>query len=435
MRSAVLPIALAISAGACKKLAPPPGPEPAASASATPKAAGPPRCAPVSTEPPFVLGPQDTGRVALANADASDPPRDDLVPFAAEVGDGVAWEGGFAVGALHESETKLALSVVTLDKTGHNVKVIPLGIAHGDVDPPRLFAEGATLAAGVLEPDVNGRSLRLAKIANGAVTWGATLHEQPGESQAYDIALGEKKGVVVWDEDGPSASIIQVSTVDAATLANATPPRTISRAAADADSPRLAARPSGYWLAYVARAPASPSLEAGAADFIAEDIGFRWIEVVPLDANGSPTGPARAATPRDGHVMVFDFAPAPEGGALIVYRSDDTPAGSAGGEVMRVLVHPASIEPPSTLVREDVGPGAPNVLPGWIAVLDAADTTRLAPLTALGELAAPLNAEPDIGAGEPVASSGNRLLVARPQGRAVRLIVLECRPDIDAGAH
>ena len=149
--------------------------------------------------------------MAIANADASDPPRDDLVPFAAEVGDGVAWEGGFAVGALHESETKLALSVVTLDKTGHNVKVIPLGIAHGDVDPPRIFAQGATLAAGVLEPDVNGRSLRLAKIANGAVTWGATLHEQFGESQAYDIALGEKKGVVVWDEDGFSASVCRTT--------------------------------------------------------------------------------------------------------------------------------------------------------------------------------------------------------------------------------
>jgi len=424
----VLPVALALVAAACKKSPPPPSPEAVEATDAPPTIAAPPRCAPVSPDAPFVLGPEDTGR-----ADAAGQGPDDILPFAVEVGDGVAYEGGFAVGVLHESESKLAFSVVTLDKNGKNAKIVPLGITHGDVDPPRLAAQGATLAAGVLEPDANGRSLRLAKIANGAVTWGATLHEQPDESQAYDIALGDKKGIVVWDEDTTSSSVIQVSTVDAATLANATPPRTISRAAADAESPRLAPRPSGYWLAYVARAAATPSPEAGIGDFVMEDIGYGWIEVVPLDANGSPTGPARAATPRDGHVMVYDLAPTPDGGVLLVYRWLDAPAGAAGGEVMRVVVHPTSIEAPTALVREDVGAGAPNLLPGWLALLSSADTTRLGPISAIGELDAPLNAEPDIGAGEPVAASGSRLLVSRPAGRAVKLVVLECHPDADAG--
>ena len=67
---------------------------------------------------------------------------------------------------------------------------------------------------------------------------------------------------------------------------------------------------------------------------------------------------------------------------------------------------------------------------GWIAVLDSADVTRLAPLGPLGEIAAPLNAEPDIGSGEPIASNSNNLLVARPSGRAVTLVVLRCRPDV-----
>jgi hypothetical protein len=186
------------------------------------------------------------------------------------------------------------------------------------------------------------------------------------------------------------------------------------------------ARPGGYWLAYIAR-----SEGAGDADvpYGTEDPGFRWIEVVPLDANGSPTSGARTATPKDGHVMLFDMAPAPDGGALLVYRSDDTPLGSPGGEVLRVLVHPTSLEPPALVVREEVGAGVPNVLPGWIAVLDASDVTRVAPLGPLGEITGPLRPEPDVGSGEPIAGTANRLLVARPSGRAVKLLVVECRPD------
>jgi len=428
MRCALGTLAFVLLGAACKKSTPPPSPELVArQPPATPSPAAPPRCTPASTEPPFVLGPPGAGS-ARAAADASEPGRDDSLPFAAEVGDGVAYGSGFAVGAVHESESSLSMSILTLDANGQNVKVIPLGTVHGDIEPPRVVARNAMLAVAVLEPDVNGRSLRLAKIEHGVVTWGATLHEKAGESQAFDVALGEKKGIVVWDEDGDASSAVQVSTFEASTLLNATPPRTISPPSADAESPRLAARPGGgYWLAYVARAGRSGDFDAR---YTAEDIGFRWIEVVPLDANGSPTGAARAATPKDGHVMVFDLAPAPEGGVLVAYRNDDTPSGSAGGEVMRVVVHPSTLDPPSVLVQDEVGAGVPNLLPGWIAVLDAAGTTRLAPLSALGEMTAPLSPEPDIGSGEPIAGSSDRLLVARPAGRAVKLVVLQCNAEI-----
>jgi hypothetical protein len=96
---------------------------------------------------------------------------------------------------------------------------------------------------------------------------------------------------------------------------------------------------------------------------------------------------------------------------------------------MRVVARPGSIDAPAVIAEDEVGAGAPTVLPGWIAVLNAADVTRVAPLGRFGELAAPLNAEPDIGSGEPIAGTGNRLLVARPSGRAVKLVVVECRPD------
>jgi hypothetical protein len=156
---------------------------------------------------------------------------------------------------------------------------------------------------------------------------------------------------------------------------------------------------------------------------------------VPLDANGSPTGAPRAVTPKDGHVMVFDLAPAPDGAVLLAYRNDDTPTGSAGGEVMRVVVRPSTVDPPAVLVQDEVGAGVPNLLPGWVAVLDAADMTKLAPMSALGETTAPFSAEPDIGAGEPIAGSSDRLLVARPTGRAVSLVVLRCNVETAPAAR
>ena len=430
----VLPLAIGLLLGACKKPAPPPTPEdelapPPKAAAPAPKAEALHRCAPLSSEPPFVLGPADTGRTPAlkVNPAGSEPGQLDSLPFAAEVGEGVAWSDGFAVGAIHESEEAHSMSVVTLDRTGHGAKVMPLGTAHGDIEPPRVTARGATLLAGMLSPGINGRSLRLAKIEAGVVTWGATILQKSDESQAFDIGLGEKKGIAVWDEDGPSSGIIQASTFDAANATAATTPRTISPPGVDAESPRLAARPGGgYWLAYIAHRAGTESPEAG---YEAEPVGFRWIEVLPLDAQGSPTGAARAATSKDAHVMVFDMGPLDDGSALVVWRDNDTPLESAAGPVMRTAVHAGSIEQASVLAASESGGGAPSLLPGWVAVTDAADMTRLAPVGRAGEIAGSWTTEPDIGSGEPIAVGPEGILVARPAGRAVKLAVLRCTRD------
>jgi hypothetical protein len=438
MSRRALALAVGLLLGACKKPAPAPTPEesapsPAPVASAA-KPEGPHRCAPISADPPFVLGPADTGRVPTLKPvpGAAEAAHDDNLPFAAEIGDGVAWADGFAVGAIYESEGSHSMSVVTLDRTGRDAKIIPLGTALGDIEPPRVVARGATLLAGVLSPGVNGRALRLAKIAAGAVTWGATIAQKSDESQAFDVGLGEKKAIAVWDEDGPSSGVIQASTFDAVTATDATTPRTISPPGVDAESPRLVARPGGgYWLAYIARRAAVESPEAG---YEPDPVGFRWIEILPLDAQGSPTGAARAVTPRDAHVMVYDIGALADGGVLVVWRDNDTPLESAAGPVMRTVVHTATVEPPSMLVASENSGSAPNLLPGWAAVTDAADATRLAPINPAGELAGPFGAEPDIGSGEPIAVGPEGLLVARPAGRGVKLAVLRCSRDAPGAA-
>jgi hypothetical protein len=390
--------------------------------------AEPSRCTPASSEPAFWLGTVSTRQANQPPSnDEADPSRENPLPFASEVGDGVAWSGGFAVGALHEVDAGLGMALVTMAADGRNAHVIALGGVHGDVEPPKLAARGDLLVAGLLEPDPTGRSLRLAKIQQGKVTWGATLHERASESQAFDIALGEKRGVAVWDEEGPSHGVIVASTFEMPSVSNATAPRVISPSGADVESPRLLARAEGgYWLAYIARAAETEEPDARAS---ALEVGFRWIEVVPLDVNGSPSGAARAVTPKDGHVLVFDLAPADGDAVLLVFRSDEAPIGSSGGQVIRTVIRPSAAEPPVVLVDGDeVGAGVPSLLDGWLAVTDAADVTRLAPIRQNGELAGALRPEPEIGSGEPIAGQGDRLLVARPAGRAIKLLVLRCKP-------
>src|SRR5258705_10546763 len=98
MRRACVAVLSVGLVGGCKKSPPPPSPEAVVQPPPAPVAA-PPRCAPVSTEAPFVLGPTDTGRVG-GGTDASDLDRDDSLPFAALVGAGGATAGRCAGGAI-----------------------------------------------------------------------------------------------------------------------------------------------------------------------------------------------------------------------------------------------------------------------------------------------------------------------------------------------
>ena len=127
--------------------------------------------------------------------------------------------------------------------------------------------------------------------------------------------------------------------------------------------------------------------------------------------------------------MVFDMAPGPDDGALVVWRDDDMPSGASGGRVMRAVLRPSGIDPPSVLLDDLAGAGVPNLVGGWLAVADAADATRLAPISAAGVLGGPPAPEPDIGTGEPIAAVSDTLLVVRPAGRAVRLVVVKCKAD------
>ncbi|WP_437967746.1 hypothetical protein WMF04_50820 [Sorangium sp. So ce260] len=426
-----------------------------------------PRCAAASAAP-FVIGDAPPAARGPEGAGGGDPDSvEDLAPFAVEVGRGTTFSGGFAVGAQREAEGGTVAMVATLSADGAQGKLVRLARSRGDMDPPVVAGAGGVILAAMLEPNAGGRAIKVARIEGEHVTWGAELAEGRDESLALDIAASGERAIIVWDDvtrDG-KRSRIMLASADVGTLRSVTSARPVSQPSTDAEMPRVIGRPGGYWLAYIARAE-EPARKAatkpsdGDEDTAAagETITHQWLEVVPLDESGALTSTPRAVTPKDGHVLAYDLTLGDDDGLVLAFRDDDTPSGSIGGRISAVLVRLGGASEPRVLVggasEQDappeaalgVGAGVPALLPGvrgpgvrgpgpggaregaaaWLAVANASGPTQLAALSARGEFADGLRAEPALGRGEPIAASAEALLVAHPAGKAMKLGLLRC---------
>jgi hypothetical protein len=404
-----------LTASGCKRSPPTPAAAALLSASADLTPAPPPsRCD----------APGEGAVVALGEA-PGDSDHDSL-PFAVEVGQGVSFDEGFAVGALTPDKRGARASVVTLGPEGGSSKILPLLTAHGDTPPPRLAPSGKALLVGVLESGASNRRLKLGRVEGGAVTWGPELEQARDESLAFDLAANGAHGVAVWDDETREADrgIIKLFTFELDGFKKTREPRAISPKESDAEMPRLAPRPGGFWLTWIARRPEKTD---DSAREVGEAPEFRWLEALPLDERGQPAGSPRRITPEKGHVLIHDLRALPGGNALVVYRDDDTPSGSPGGVLLRVTLRPDGASEPAVVADRHLGVGAPAVLDGWLAVADASAETRLARVGGDGALLDPLESEPVLGRGEPLAARGDALLVLQPRGQGVRLFVTRCR--------
>jgi hypothetical protein len=444
---------------------------PSTSGSTSAAAAGPPpapRCVEISKEP-FVIGEPTARRppppepiIEAGPPDEPDEvPEDDLAPFAVEVGRGALFNGGFAIGVRRDAEGSAVAMVATIGLDGTSGKLIRLARSRGDLDPPIVAGAGDAVLAAMLEPNAAGRAIKIAKVVGNDVTWGIELAEGRDESLALELAASGPRALVAWDDvthDDKRSSIILAS-FDVASMRSVTSARPVSSPRIDADTPRLVARPGGYWLAYIARAaevkrpakaesrpsPTSTSTqgEPGKADPLkdgardegdesGETIDNAWLEVMPLDENGAPTAMPRAVTPKNGHALAFDIELGDGGAALIAWRDDDTPTGSSGGRLSSAWVLPGGGIETHVLAEESLGAGVPDLLPGWLAVGGASGATRIALITPKGELKGTLDPEPSLGTGEPIAATVDRMLVARPSGKAMRLSIVRCSPVPEA---
>jgi hypothetical protein len=362
-------------------------------------------------------------------------------PFGVEVGRSAALSNGYAVGVRREDKGSLA-EVVVLDARAEQGKVFSLGRSRGDMDPPIVRPRGKDWAAAMLEPHAGGLALRLASHEGDKVVWGAELEQGADESLAYDIAFNGKVGVVTWDdvtEDGKRGRIM-LATVDAKNLKKQDEPIEVSSENVDAELPRLVSRRGGFWLAYSARSRSpqkTQSVDAGDPDrFAAERIEPSWIELVALDASGKLDGTAQAVTAKDGFVLAFDLELGKGDSALLAWRDDDTPTGAGGGRLTLILVGTSGSSQRQPIAAENLGAGAPVLMPKWLAISDGEGNSQLAPVGDDGDLEGELRRETLVGGGQFLATRGSELLVARPQGRAMEFLVLSCTREAapDAGA-
>ncbi len=407
-----------------------------------------PRCKDIARDA-FVIG-ELPSSPKTPNPDENDtnPADDPLAPFAVSVGRGTLTNTGFAVGTLRDAEGGTVAALASLDFDGKNGVLIRLSRSRGDMEPPAVAGAGDAVIAVVPEPNASGRALKIVKIKGQDVTWGAEFSEGRDDSLAMDIAVSGERAALVWDDVPLSTkrSTIFLSTADVATLLSVTPARPISPPGVDADSPRLITRPGGFWLAYAAQAEApAPKEEKGgktkgggrAKGDVDETQGGetivnRWVEVIPLDTSGAAVGLPRAVTPKDGHLLAFDIELSPEGGALISVRDDDTPSGSGGGRVSTVLVEMSGAREAKVLAEEGFGVGVPELLPGWILLFGLSGPPEMAQLSpATGELIGDFVQEPGLGIGAEVLAAasvhgGEKLLVSRPAGKALKLSIAAC---------
>ncbi len=449
-----LATALAICAtsavlASCKRRPSPTEAQPSAtSSSAKPTSEAPPRCKRARAGAEFVIGERPK-----PNPDAGDDDSgvDELrLPFAVEIGRAVSQKDKFFLGVLATESGATRARVAAVASDSLQGTLIDLGAVHGNVDPPDLASGGDAVVALVHDTSTKGAKLRLAKLGpKSTVTWGAEVEEGKDESHVANVEIGKERGVVVWDafDKGKKHSVVLALTFAPADVSNATRPRELSLEGMDAEAPRVVRRPGGFWAAWVehaadARAPKPPAAPAPSGSTAVDPpvvaLGQRALCIVPLDENGAPAGPPKHVSAENSHVLVFDIAPAQDGGLLVAWRDDDTAPGSE--QKAAVLAH---VRADGSVERheasdERVGAGAPVLIVdpsppdakadrAWLSVESISDASRIAALGDSGEIADTLDTDPLLGNADPLALFRGHMLIARPRGLAIELGVLDCR--------
>lgn len=400
-----------------------------------------------------------------AATETDDDAGDDIaMPFSVEIGSAVGYSGGFAVSFLRPQGGGTGAAVALVDADAAHARIVDLGRRYGDVDPPALAARGSLLVAGMPSGDVNETALRLIAIRNAAehpkVVWGPRFSQGNEESQVFGIQLGVERGLLVWDDvdRATQRGVIRATSFARDDVAHATPARVVSPKNEDVEAPHLALRPGGFWVAWIrheksdkkARASTAPSAaSASAAPPPLVALGYRALEVMPLDEQGLPAGNVVPVTPPHSHVLVFDLSPAPGGGAFVAWRDDEAAPGEesrivhwarigADGSVHAQVINDARVGAGVPTLLVDRAPAKTDKQAAWLALAGVRDKTRLVALDANGDLLDDLGTEPLIARAEPLVLSAGRLLLATPRGLAMDLSVVSCRPGPrplpDAGA-
>lgn len=446
---------------ACKKKPPPPpvaeldpgddAPEPVASVSGpTPIPApsqGPvvARCRELPQSAPFRIGEVAPSRTRADEVEDGGPDDEDEVPdpFAVELGPARADAEGFIVGALRSLKGQSHAFVALVVPDASAGRWLDLGAVHGDPDPPLVAVHAADLLVVTPDTDAGGGMLKIAVVRDARsapqLHWGAEVSGVRRDS-TFALEVSGNHALLAYAAEVAGKIRVYGALLDPQAPAQKLTPEPLSAAGADVDSPRLALRPGGYWLA-VARAldtpkpkpkpkPSDSSTDLAEGDALL-DIGARRIELTQLDARGKAVSSALVVTTPGARPMSFDLAAAADGSAYVSFRGDDSTPGADAGALELVHVKPDGSFEKVALSGELSGTGTPSLL------VDGSDPKRIW-LSAAGEQGKTtfgliqdrplLSPDPLVRGAELIAARDGRLLVARSKGTAADLSLIECGP-------
>jgi hypothetical protein len=423
-------VALALC-GACRQ---PPTTE--AAGANVPAARGTPESSRPDAGPAVVVSRCRPGEMAFAIDDGGAP--DDL-----EIGDGILHADGEAVGVVHHTAAGRVAGVALVAREGSALKVVDLAPTLGDAPPPRLVSRPKDIVAAAYTAPRAGvgagatRDLTLYSIApDDAARPLSNLQQQRDDSLAFDLAWGENRGIVVWDEAASaSRGVVRAATFSAEQRLG--PSRDVSPPDSDAELPRVVSTGGGFVVVWLARSADTPTADAesSALEAIGEARTHGWLEMIAVDERGAARGSVRRLTPPSGHVTAYDMQPlgGTRGTLLFVAKDEGEEVDGSGGALLRVRVTGDSVEPPVAFTTDGLGRGAPTLVGGlegqplslaWVA---SHEHLRLLPLDPLGAPSAAASAEPAMDEARPLLSLGaGTMLVATPLDPAAQLRTFAC---------
>ncbi len=324
------------------------------------------------------------------------------------IGEAIATPGGFALGIVRGAAKGRVASVASVSADLKSVSFADIVAVRGDDPPPRPLLLGAQAFALAYEHTPK-RQITLFRALAGKPETIQSFADATDDSQAFDVATNNDTGLLAWDDDAPGGvGVVKVAPLSASGGGAVT---AISKEGSDAEGPRVAIRPGGYWVAWIARR-AEPLPEAGREriERAGENRAYEWLELAAVDTTGKRIGDVQRLTPQSGHVTSFDLIASADG--IDVFARDEGEAKEGdGARLERISVHGDKSDPPAVVVSNGVGTGVPaaslaNGGSAWLAYVDLADHTRVIPLQA-----AP--GSPSLSSVEP-ALEGGRVLLAIP---------------------
>jgi hypothetical protein len=171
----------------------------------------------------------------------------------------------------------------------------------------------------------------------------------------------------------------------------------------------------GFWLAWLARRVEE---EAPAIEGPGEKRAFRWVEVVPLDPRGEPTGPVRRVSSEKGRAVAFELG---RSGAELIVMVQDEAALSEGGGARLVRHRVGDHAESSEVVDGGLGHAIAELVPvsahegaRWLAWTDTSERAHMTPLGVGLVAAGKSTSEPSL--------DGARVLAAAPPDAVYALV-------------